>query len=67
MGMHRHSSYAPAKTSPLFWERHREPISNVINSKQASKQANGRDPCQPGPGFSAGSGSGSEEPSPTLV
>jgi hypothetical protein len=41
MGMHRHSSYAPATTSPLFWERHREPISNAINSKQA----NGRDPC----------------------
>jgi hypothetical protein len=41
MGMHRHSSCAPATTSPLFWERHREPISNAINSKQA----NGRDPC----------------------
>jgi hypothetical protein len=51
MGMHRHSSYAPAKTSPLFWERHREPISNVINSKQARPLL---------------AGSGSKEPSPNI-
>jgi hypothetical protein len=41
-GMHRHSFLRPSNNvATPSWERHREPISNVINSKQA----NGRDPC----------------------